>query len=161
MTGFFLMVLRYLFLVLFYGLIIWLFWHLIRELRTVGRQVAAGETEGAGDEQPELSTSPGPRLVLVEGGERRVIRVGATTCIGRGPDNEVVLPRADVWERHARIILRSGQYWLEDLTPDGDTRLNGLPLDGPTVLADGDRVEVGGVTLLFERWPRAVRAGTA
>ncbi|MBC7104522.1 MAG: FHA domain-containing protein, partial [Firmicutes bacterium] len=54
-----------------------------------------------------------------------------------------------------------GQYWLEDLTPHGNTRLNGLALDGPTVLADGDRVEVGGATLLFERWPRAVRAGTA
>jgi pSer/pThr/pTyr-binding forkhead associated (FHA) protein len=159
MTGLFLMVLRYLFLVLFYVLIIWLFWNLIRELRTMGRQVANGEFEGAGGEQPELATSP--RLVLLEGGERRVIRVGATTRIGRGPDNEVVLPRADVWECHARILLRHGQYWLEDLSPDGDTRLNGLPVDGPTVLAHGDRVEVGGATLLFERWPRAARAGTA
>lgn len=155
MTGLVLMVLRYLFLVLFYVLIIWLFRHLIWEMRTVGMRVVAGEG------QPELPAPPGPHLVLVEGGGWRVIRVGAMTRIGRGPDNEVVLPRADVWERHARIILRNGQYWLEDLTPNGDTRLNGLLLDGPTVLADGDRVEVGGVTLLFERWPRAVRAGTA
>lgn len=160
MTGLLLVILRYLFLLLFYILLIWLFWYLVRELRAVGLRAPAGEPEAAGDRQPKTAAR-GPQLVLVEGsGGRRVFQVGVVARIGRGPENEVVISREDVSECHACIYLRNGQYWLEDLTLDGSTRLNGLPIDGPTVLADGDRVEVGGTTLLFERWRRAAGVGT-
>lgn len=47
---------------------------------------------------------------------------------------------ADLSRRHARLARTGGAYVL---TPYGPTAVNGKPIEGPTVLEDGDRFSLG------------------
>lgn len=73
---------------------------------------------------------------------------------------EVVIGRAEgcdlplfgdpsVEKQHARIVLRQGRYWLEDLDAPEGTFLNGARLTRPVALRDGDLIEVGRAVLRF------------
>lgn len=44
---------------------------------------------------------------------------------------------------HARVFLREGGVWLEDLGSTNGTHLNGAKVTAPVQLAQGDRVQVG------------------
>jgi len=74
---------------------------------------------------------------------------GEVTTIGRAAENDVVIrdPRAS--RQHA-CIRRQGQYLLlEDLGSANGTFLNGERVLAPVKVWDGDRITVGGVTLIF------------
>nr|HRC85968.1 FHA domain-containing protein [Thermoanaerobaculia bacterium] len=62
--------------------------------------------------------------------------------IGRGPDNDLVLPDPAVSRNHALLSRRGAEWWLVDL---GST--NGLEVNGEAVLEarlrPGDRVLIG------------------
>ncbi len=61
-------------------------------------------------------------------------------------------PGATVSRRHARIWRAEGRYWIEDLASVNGTLVNGrrlLPPRTPQALHDGDRVQIGEVSLLF------------
>jgi hypothetical protein len=49
--------------------------------------------------------------------------------------------------RHARVFVDSGRLVVEDLGSTNGTQVNGGQIGGPTGLADGDVVEVGGSSL--------------
>ncbi len=93
-----------------------------------------------------------PRLHLrtvVEGQERRVPLAVRDVRIGRGLENELVLPDFSVSRNHA-LVTRDGERWLiRDLAST-----NGLKLNGRTVeeapLGAGDRVAVGIFELTVE-----------
>lgn len=72
--------------------------------------------------------------------------------LGRDDENDVILPGAFVSGRHARLYLQNGQYWLEDLGSKNGTLLNGVPIGVSTVLANGDQIAIGDITLRFVRW---------
>ena len=82
---------------------------------------------------------------------------GQKVVIGRGEGCDVALfGDPDVERQHARIVLRKGRYWLEDLASPEGTYLNGEVIDRPEPLRDGDRIEVGRAILRFgERQRRA------
>ncbi|HUQ06313.1 MAG TPA: ATP-binding protein [Kofleriaceae bacterium] len=81
------------------------------------------------------------------------------TIIGRAPDAEVVIAADDVSRRHARIWAVNGTFFIEDLGSRNGTLVNGVAV-ARRCLAVGDRIEVGGSTVLrFELLDeRAVRA---
>lgn len=69
------------------------------------------------------------------------------TSIGRAPTNTIVLTSAFASAAHALIVLRSGQWWLEDRGSANGTLLNGEPLEEPTVISSGDIVGIGTVEM--------------
>jgi pSer/pThr/pTyr-binding forkhead associated (FHA) protein len=69
--------------------------------------------------------------------------------IGRDPASVVVLDAPGVSRRHARILVSEDRIVLEDLGSKNGTRLNRQPLKEPTVLSDGDVIELGGISLIY------------
>lgn len=81
---------------------------------------------------------------------------GGEIVIGRSADSDVLVADTFISSRHARIFLMKEQYWLEDLSSTNGTFLNGVKIDKPTVLAEGDRIQLGDVTFQFVRWGHEV-----
>ncbi len=90
--------------------------------------------------------SDGAALVAVDGGRR--YPVGATATLGRLPECDVTLNDPSVSRRHARISREGDRWSVEDLGSTNGVRVNGAPVT-TAELADGDRLELGGVALSF------------
>lgn len=76
---------------------------------------------------------------------------GAT--IGRRTGQDIVLTNAYVSSAHAQIAVQDGDYVLTDVGSTNGTRVNGeiLPPNQPRVLADGDVVTFGPVSVVFAK----------
>jgi PAS domain S-box-containing protein len=73
--------------------------------------------------------------------------------LGRGPEADVRLLDDGISRRHARIARTAdGGLELEDLQSTGGTYHNGLPLSGSIRLAEGDKVQLGGLCRLRFSW---------
>jgi len=68
-------------------------------------------------------------------------------AIGRDPDCECILAHGTVSARHARLNFHHHQWWVDDLQSTNGTKLNDEPLQIPTVVADGDTIKCGQVSL--------------
>lgn len=71
--------------------------------------------------------------------------------IGRGEDNDIVIPEGFVSHYHATIFAHGNQYVLEDLGSVNSTLLNDRALAGKAYIKNGDLVRIGMVTMRFER----------
>jgi DNA-binding response OmpR family regulator len=80
-----------------------------------------------------------------DGSAREVPLEGESTVIGRAPECDVVIEGRLISRQHACIRREGGAYVLEDLGSHNGTTVNGLPLDQPLPLHDGDRIELGGL----------------
>lgn len=67
--------------------------------------------------------------------------------LGRASTNDVVMEDGSVSRTHARMFLRDGEPWLEDLASRNGTTVNGLRIAGEHLLAPGDHIALGKVTL--------------
>jgi hypothetical protein len=68
---------------------------------------------------------------------------GETLLIGRGAECDVVVPDRQVSRHHARVRrLAEGEFELEDLGSKNGTHVNGVALQAPRRLADGDVIQV-------------------
>lgn len=79
---------------------------------------------------------------------------GGRLILGRNPvAAQLCVKNTSVSGQHLALILRHGQFEIEDLDSSNGTRLNGRRLDPfhPSPLADGDRIEAGEVLLHFRR----------
>lgn len=72
--------------------------------------------------------------------------------LGRGSGSSIVIKDTFASNQHARVFVRKGQYWLEDMGSTNGTFVNEIQVKQPVVLADGDRLRVGSVTFQFVRW---------
>jgi two-component system cell cycle response regulator len=70
------------------------------------------------------------------------------TVLGRAPNAEVRLIDDGVSRHHARLRLETDQLWVEDLESRNGTFVNGLKIDQPTSLREGDKIQVGRTTVL-------------
>lgn len=71
--------------------------------------------------------------------------------VGRSPGADIVLPGSYVSGRHARFFPQGPALVVEDLGSMNGTTANGRPLVGPTVLHDGDLVQVGDTVMRVTR----------
>ena len=78
-----------------------------------------------------------------------VPRAGRTeTVLGRANSADVPLGADSfVSSRHARVFMREGTVWIEDLGSTNGTVVNGTRISGAVELHPGDRVQVGRTTL--------------
>ncbi len=79
---------------------------------------------------------------------------GGRLILGRNPAAaHLLLKNTSISGQHLALIVRSGQFEVEDLDSSNGTRLNGRRLSPfqPAPLTDNDRLEVGEVLLHFRR----------
>ncbi|MFJ9819186.1 FHA domain-containing protein [Streptomyces sp. NPDC101151] len=101
-----------------------------------------------------------PRLRGLDDPALLVALTGPVTTLGRGEDNDVVLPDGSVSRRHARIVRTAEGFRIEDLDSFNGTAAAGVDLHGGAAqLADGTELSVGDVRLVFEQ-PRDTRIGS-
>jgi len=62
--------------------------------------------------------------------------------IGRGADCDIVVPDRQVSRHHTRIRRNPDGYVIEDLGSKNGTHLNGTLINSPTLLQDGDIIQV-------------------
>jgi len=68
---------------------------------------------------------------------------GTEIVIGRGAAAAIVIANSRVSRQHARLVLRDGGWWVEDLGARNRTLLDGAPIAGATRLRTGARLEIG------------------
>ncbi len=96
----------------------------------------------------------GRLIVLRDDGTR--LKPGTTfpllplTSLGRSPTNTIALNDSFASGEHALVMLRGGQWWLEDRGSSNGTLLNGYRIEEPVVLSTGDVIGVGQVELKLE-----------
>src|SRR5919206_3197662 len=92
----------------------------------------------------ELAVS-GPALVVRSGGGRSGETFhpqGERTLIGRSPDNGVFLDDVTVSRKHATLVQRNGDFYIEDEGSLNGTFVNRKRVESAK-LDDGDEVQIG------------------
>lgn len=74
--------------------------------------------------------------------------------IGRDQTATVPVEDETVSARHARMIYRHNQWWIEDLKSTNGTFLNEEPVNTMTVLVSGDEIRVGQTVMRVDIAPR-------
>jgi hypothetical protein len=69
--------------------------------------------------------------------------------LGRGEDNDIVIPHASVSRTHARLARRNGAFELTDLNSTNGSYVNGSPVNGTVQVANGSEVRFGDVRFLL------------
>lgn len=92
---------------------------------------------------------------------------GPEIVIGRGAGAAIVIADSRVSRRHARLVLRDGIWWVEDMGARNRAVLDGTPLQGAARLRSGARLEIGDSVLRLiggadaDQAARATGAGAA
>ena len=95
-------------------------------------------------------------LTIVVIGPGPTVRYELKDCeltIGRAASNDIVLRDINVSRRHARLVVRDGQFLLVDIVSTNGTYLNGRRLEAPMAIEPTDRVDIGFFTLEIEGDP--------
>ncbi len=66
-----------------------------------------------------------------------------TTSFGRAPTNTIRVEDTFASSEHAVVVMRNGQWWLEDRASRNGTTLNGVSVNQPVVVTDGDVIGIG------------------
>jgi FHA domain-containing protein len=150
-----LLVLKIAFLVLLYLFI----WRIVRtasrDLRLPQESFILAPSRESGVAQTAPSVHSG-RLVVVksldlEEGEDYELN-SAQLTLGRGGQNDIPLAKDEyVSARHVRFEPRQDGVWVQDLGSTNGTYLNGVRLERPRRLTNGDVVRVGDTDLRFEQ----------
>jgi len=74
---------------------------------------------------------------------------GKELSVGRVDENDIVLPNKKVSRQHAMLTHEAGKVLVSDRGSTFGTLLNGRKLEDSAVLQDGDKLEIGGNTLVF------------
>jgi diguanylate cyclase (GGDEF)-like protein len=107
------------------------------------------QTAPAPDGPPDGESSSA-YLIVIGGsqvGEMFQIRKRATV-VGRGEGVDVQLGDDGVSRRHALVQLEAGNVSIRDLGSCNGTLRNGVRVTGSEVLTDGDKISLGGTTIL-------------
>lgn len=65
------------------------------------------------------------------------------TSLGRSPTNTVPIEDTFASGEHAVLTRRSDQWWLEDRRSRNGTTLNGIAVEKPVIVTDGDVIGIG------------------
>ncbi len=109
-------------------------------------------TRRSGLEVVPTSVRPVYDLVVREadGTEHRLVYDIDEVTIGRAADNDLVLPAGNVSGRHAKLVCRDGRFILADVGSTNGTFVNGLRIDGPTMVRGIDIIVIGSYSLHFD-----------
>jgi DNA-binding winged helix-turn-helix (wHTH) protein len=119
-----------------------------RFIRTVPRYGYAfhGDARAAPAADIPPPSKAGGRLVA---GRREWLLSEGSNVLGRDRECAVRVDSATVSRRHARIVVAPEETTVEDLRSKNGTRVNGRRVERRVALRDGDRIEVGSVTIRY------------
>lgn len=80
---------------------------------------------------------------------RTVSLPAGTHVIGREEGLLARIDSATVSRRHAQLVLGEGKASIEDLRSKNGTHVNDRRIASPTELADGDRIRIGSIAIVF------------
>ena len=89
-----------------------------------------------------------PSLILLKSPDgiaanRHIALTGDAQVIGRDQDKcQIVIPHHAVSREHARITVRNGAYFIEDLKSRNHTFVNSKQIAGQTALNADDRIKI-------------------
>jgi len=69
--------------------------------------------------------------------------------LGRGEDNDIVIPHASVSRTHARLLKRNGAYELTDLNSTNGSFVDDRQIRGSTVVSNGSQVRLGDICFVL------------
>ena len=69
--------------------------------------------------------------------------------LGRGEENDVVIPHASISRAHARLMRRSGAYELMDLNSTNGSYVNEQPVRGSVIVTSGSEVRLGDIKFIL------------
>jgi hypothetical protein len=69
--------------------------------------------------------------------------------LGRGENNDVVIPHASISRAHARLMRRNGAYELVDLNSTNGSYVNEQPVQGSVRIASGSEVRLGDIKFIL------------
>ena len=114
-----------------------------------GRTMVYSTSERMAEPLRESAASEQRTALLLMDGKRLVIGSAGVT-LGRSRQCDVTVDDPNVSRTHAEIRARGGSWVVTDLGSTNGSRLNGRPLEEPTVLKPGDEIELGTTLLTFE-----------
>ena len=138
--------------------LLWIF--IFATLRVVRADLAgAGAARSTMPTRPAASSRPRPKrrgkalthLVVTEGGlaGTRITLGDHPIMIGRANDSTLVLTDDYASTRHARLVSRDGDWYVEDLGSTNGTYIGSHRLTQPTTLTLGAKVRIGKIV---HRW---------
>ncbi|MEN5173493.1 FHA domain-containing protein [Acinetobacter higginsii] len=69
------------------------------------------------------------------------LNVERDMLVGRHQDADILLQSADISRRHAALVLKDKQLWVQDLNSSNGTFINDVRVEQETELHDGDIVQ--------------------
>ena len=121
----------------------------------VGGETTMSYLPDAAEEEPRAAledvTTEGPALVVRSGGGRageHFTPSGERTTIGRSPDCDIFLDDVTVSRKHAVLVRRDGDFFIEDQGSLNGTFLNRRRIESAQ-LRDGDELQIGKYRLIF------------
>lgn len=140
------------FLYLFFLRVLRAVWVELKEPKPTPAAAPATTLVAAGKRRaPKAAKKAGasPSLRVIEPPEQRgrTFELVDELTMGRAPGCHIQLDDRFVSQLHARIFLRDGQVFVEDLGSTNGTLLNGNKVTAPAVVAAGGHVKVGNFVL--------------
>lgn len=154
MFSFVLLILRYAFLALLCIFIVKLVKWMFCDLANDKALLPDSRTERS--EIKDVKETAGARLSVVKSSSPDLncgdaFEIDKDIVLGRTVSSDIVIRDTFTSSKHARVFIKTGHYWLEDLGSTNGTFLNEVLVEQPVILADGDMIRVGGVTFQFVR----------
>lgn len=113
--------------------------------------------------QPPRPTYPGPVAPMHNSGPATLTTLNPVSpvlpaytvlkdevSLGRGEDNDIVIPHPSVSRTHARLLRRDGLYEIRDLNSTNGTFVDDLPVRGAASVSNGSRVRLGDVQFVLK-----------
>jgi hypothetical protein len=69
--------------------------------------------------------------------------------MGRGEENDIVVPHASISRSHARLLRRNSSYELTDLNSTNGTWVNNQPVHGSVAVGSGAEIRLGDVIFVL------------
>jgi eukaryotic-like serine/threonine-protein kinase len=109
----------------------------------------------ANDDNAAVAEAPPGYHLLIKSEEQQTTVAALTRpviLLGRGAENDIVLPADGVSRRHARLQATAGGWQVVDLGGINGTGLNGqrLPGNQPTPLLPGNQLRIGPYDLILQ-----------
>jgi pSer/pThr/pTyr-binding forkhead associated (FHA) protein len=114
-----------------------------------GRTMVYSSAERVSEPLRESARVREQKAILVVEGKRMVVGDRGAT-VGRSRQCEIVVEDPNVSRRHGELRPRGGSWVFSDLGSTNGSRVNGRPVEGPTVVKPGDEIELGTAVVRFE-----------
>ena len=94
--------------------------------------------------------NPEARQSAFGDGRRRIEADSKIITVGRLPENSICIPSPMVSRYHARIVCASGRSVIQDLQSTNGTFVNGSRIPQSSELSQGDRIQFGSFSYVFQ-----------